>query len=525
MKRVHCLYRVSTKRQVNNSGDNDIPMQHTACHEFANRNGWTITREFYEKGISGHKVSADDRDSVKDLRKAAEKGEFDILLVYMFDRIGRKEDETPIVVKWFASNGIEVWSVTEGEQRFDTHTDNLLNFIRYWQADGESQKTSMRVKESMDQMTARGEYTGGVTPFGYTTVPSGRVNKQGKEVMELVIDSSEAPIVKMIFEKTVRDGYGSYRVAVLLNEKGIKTHNGSVFRSNSVNRILKNKTYCGYYVSGDITSPHIPRLQIIDENTFTLAQEILEQRSAKNDEKTQIARTTKGKTLMSGNIYCGHCGSIMHATSCLDIYTRKDGSRYEKRRQQYICSKKGRNKNACEGQSVYAATKIDGAMLTIVRNYLKMIEVTPKSVALEKRYQTKIADLKIQERETLQEKKILEESLTSLTAEISKSLNGDSTFTPDVLSNAINNAKKEMQKIEEKLAQLNYEINNSQGSMKKLDHFYDQYTKWASEFNDETPEGRKMIICQLIHEVKVSKGYELEIIVDMNYEQFLAFAP
>ena len=58
----------------------------------------------------------------------------------MFDRIGRIADETPFVVEWFVRNGIRVWSTQEGEQRFDNHTDKLLNYIRFWQADGESEK-------------------------------------------------------------------------------------------------------------------------------------------------------------------------------------------------------------------------------------------------------------------------------------------------------------------------------------------------------------------------------------------------
>lgn len=41
-------------------------------------------------------------------------------------------------------NGIRVWSTQEGEQRFDTHADRLMNYIRFWQADGESEKTSIR---------------------------------------------------------------------------------------------------------------------------------------------------------------------------------------------------------------------------------------------------------------------------------------------------------------------------------------------------------------------------------------------
>lgn len=30
-----------------------------------------------------------------------------------------------------------------------------------------------------------------------------------------------------------------------------------------------------------------------------------------------------------------------------------------------------------------------------------------------------------------------------------------------------------------------------------------------------------MIACQLIREVKVSRGYELEIVFDINYKQFI----
>ena len=293
----------------------------------------------------------------------------------------------------------------------------------------------------------------------------------------------------------------------------------------SVNRILKNKMYCGYYKSSDKAQPHQPQLQIVDEHTFIKTQKILEERSTKNEEKTQIARNTKGKTLLSGNIYCGHCGSTMNATSCLDKYTRKGGSVYSKRRQQYICSKKGRNSKSCEGQAVYASKKIDAVVKAIVEEHFNMIEKTPKSVALEKRYQIEIAEMKVQEREVQQEKKNLTKSLASLTAEISKSLTGDSKFTSDILSMAIDKTKTDLQNAEDKLAQRNFEINNTQGAVKKLDSYYDQFRKWAEEFNDETPEGRKMIVCHLVREVKVSRSYDLDVTLDMNYRQFLAEVP
>ena len=90
MKRVYTLYRVSTAKQVDVTKD-DIPMQKIACHEFADRQfDWDIIKEFEEKGISGFKVSAENRDAIQDLKESALQHEFDVLLVFMFDRLGMK---------------------------------------------------------------------------------------------------------------------------------------------------------------------------------------------------------------------------------------------------------------------------------------------------------------------------------------------------------------------------------------------------------------------------------------------------
>ena len=49
MKRVICLYRVSTTGQVDK---NDIPMQRLECHEFAKRmDHWEIVDELSEKCV------------------------------------------------------------------------------------------------------------------------------------------------------------------------------------------------------------------------------------------------------------------------------------------------------------------------------------------------------------------------------------------------------------------------------------------------------------------------------------------
>ena len=206
--RVCCLYRVSTDKQVdfNDNHEADIPMQRKACHRFAEKMHWSIVHEEQEEGVSGHKVRAENRDKLQIVKDMARQKKFDILLVFMFDRIGRIADETPFVVEWFVNNGIQVWSTQEGQQRFDNHTDKLLNYIRFWQADGESEKTSVQTRTSLGQLVEEGHFKGGCAAFGYDLVESDRMNKRKHKVHELQVNPTEAAVVRLIFNKYTNEG-------------------------------------------------------------------------------------------------------------------------------------------------------------------------------------------------------------------------------------------------------------------------------------------------------------------------------
>ena len=516
MKRVYCLYIVSTKGQVDKD---DIPMQRIKCNEFAKAQGWSIIKEFSEKGISGFKVSSEDRDAVQDIKAAALKKEFDILLVFMFDRLGRREDETPFVVEWFVKQGIEVWSTQEGEQRFENHVDKLMNYIRFWQASGESIKTSVRIKTRMKQLVEEGAYTGGNVLYGYKTVKTGQLNKKGKEIHQIEIEPEEAEIVKVIFEKTIKDGLGSHRLAMFLNEKGIRTHQGNKFQSNTINRILKNKSYCGYVISGGNCSPFISRLKIIDENIFDSVQNIISQRIAKNSKRT-IPLNTKGKTLLSGNIFCAHCGGRLVVTRYQDRYLRKDGTEYKIDQLKYTCYHKTRKLSNCDGQTSYVAETIDEAVITVLDNLLKRIKETPKDKALEKKYKSQVSFYNSKYKKVSAEIDKLSNQLKSLKMEIGKALVGESAFTADQLSEAINTTQSRVNEKVLEQEKLKNELENKQEAMSKLDYHYNKFLNWADEFQNASLEERKMIACQLIRQVKVSKGYNVNIEFDMNYQQF-----
>ena len=519
MEMVYTLYRVSTKQQVDKTKD-DIPMQREACHEFAEKMGWTIGKEFLEKGVSGFKVSASDRDAIQDLKAAALNKEFDILLVFMFDRIGRIDDETPFIVEWFVKQGIRVWSVNEGEQRFESHVDKLMNYIRFWQASGESEKTSMRIKTRMQQLVQEGIYRGGPVPFGYMLENRGRLNKKGKPSYDLAINPEEAEWVRVIFDKTVKDGYGSFRIAHLLNDNGIVTHNKSKFQSNTVIRILRNKLYCGYMVSGEITSPQLKELQIIDEKIFEQAQFILDEREQANEEKRKIALTTRSESLLSGIMYCAHCGGRMTSIIHTDRRRRKDGSLYEFSREKYLCYHKSRVLCECGGQCSYVAFKVDEAVCEAVENMFASIKDSPDEKVLKKHFTKEMQGFKAKQTKIKFDLSKLEKQKDKLEGEIARSLTGESSFSPEQLSRTLTSVETQIAEQHEKLDTLNTEMTDKKSSMEKIKPLYDRFKNWSEEFGECTNEQRKMIISQIIDRIEVGRDYKINLVLNMTYQQF-----
>lgn len=518
IKRANCLYRVSTKGQVDKD---DIPMQRQACREYAEQMGWTITHEYYEKGVSGFKVSAEKRDAIQDLKVAAENHEFEVLLVFMFDRLGRIQNETPFVLEWFVRHGIEVWSTKEGQQAFENDTDYLMNYIRFWQAGGESKKTSMRVKTKLGQMIEEGQFTGGNCPFGYKFVKSGVITKKGRELVKLEIVPEEIEIVKYIFEKTVYDGYGTFRLSEEMNRRGIKTHAGAKFQPHSINRILRNKVYLGIFERGGKRSPVNESIRIITEKEYDEAQRIMAQRTNEMAKKGNIAYTTRGKALLGGNIFCKHCGSKMYGISYTDTYTTARGEKKVYKGIKYCCPNRARKRGECGGMSQYLSKRVDDAVLQIVRQALEKIKGSAKDEAIKTQYEKTVKEKK-ESYLSLKQKMDKEQTvLNKLVSEVGRALIGESAFTIDVLNASISATKEKLAEYEKQIPQAYKEYTDKNEILEHLDGYYDTFKSWASEFATASQERKKMIICKLIDRIEIGKGYEIRVKMNINYEQFL----
>ena len=524
MKRVVTLYRVSTKGQVDKQ--DDIPMQRRECMDFIERQkDWQFTAEFMEKGVSGYKVSVSKRDAIQEIRTLAEKKKFDILLVFMFDRLGRREDETPFLVQWFIEHGIEVWSTREGQQRLDNRVDKLMNYIRYWQAGGESEKTSMRVKAAHTQMTTDGIWRGGVAPFGYKLVHKGRMGKKNRQLYDLEIDEVTGPIVQEAYDLVCNQGYGIHRAANYLNDK--YPNLGKTWTGQTVRTLLRNPIYTGRLHMNDTLSEPQEHLRLVSDETQRFADYVLssriprkymQQRSAENEALPEDV-TTKvsvyGATLLSGILYCAHCGHRL-----VGGYCTKQMATHAYHRPIYRCYNGSIKAKLCDGQSVYSAKKIEEAVLEVVRYYFQNISRTVDAVWREQariQLRSKLGTLIKQAQAELAK---LEKQQSNLKQEVLKSLSGESLFDAQMLKSLLDENAAAIAAAQKKIEQYQDDREKEVERINYLAAQYRQIADWAEEFNAANNDTKKMILARIIEKITVDRNYHITMTFFITEDDF-----
>ena len=523
MKRVICLYRVSTRGQVDKQ--DDIPMQRRECQEFiSRRDDWVFVGERMEKGISGYKVSAAKRDAIIEIREMAEKKQFDVLLVFMFDRLGRKEDETPFLVKWFVEHGIEVWSTREGQQRIENRADKLINYIRYWQAGGESEKTSIRVKAAHSQMTADGIWRGGTCPYGYKLVHKGRIGKKNRPLYDLEIDEKTGPIIQEIFNLAGKHDCGAWQICNHLNKK--YPDDKKVWTRPTVMTILKNIVYTGRMHMNDVVSEPIEDLRLITDAEFEFVQHALKnrilhrydsRRELENGiiEEGRTKTSVYGATLLSGILYCGHCHKKLVGSYC--VRNRKNHTYF---RPIYRCYNGAIDARECDGQTVYSARIIEDEIDRVVHQYFESVKSTVDSIWKEQARRQKESSTLSMIKRCEGELKQLQAKREAIEKEIINCLMGESKLTADVLNPMLNDIRDRITTMEKVIADLQKQKDNEENHVKFLSSQYQSIMEWADTYDLMQWDEKKMVLAHLIERIEVRRDYYLSVTFYVALEDF-----
>jgi DNA invertase Pin-like site-specific DNA recombinase len=486
---------------------------------------WEFDKEYVEKAVSGYHNRVDERVVLQEIMRDAKNHEFDILLTYMSDRIGRQE-EYSFYVAGLNRLGIEVWTIKDGQLKTEEHIDKLLNYIRFWQNEGESKKTSMRVHDSMVEMVKAGKFVGGKAPFGYRLVLSGEVSNHGRALHTLEVVPEQAKIVRKIFAYATNQGMGYQKIAKTLNAEGIKAPILDEWKNGTIRSILTNPIYMGYIAYGRRKGGHeswvrldrkdwiysdnqIPELVIVSEQTWQRAQEIRESRKRKlaetkqqssdlYEEQYHVPFTTRGRLALTGIAYCGYCGKKLKNSSYANHWVRKKtGEKKVSFVGRYICP------NNCKPRSCYSQEYLESIVFDAVGSYLeklKSIDITEELSEMQ-RQQTKSMDRELKNIE--KEQRAIAADMKTLEEKIPAAIRGEFVFRAEKLSEMIQEKDARNKELEQTKGRLQKQVQDVVLKKEELEQFVSIMPKWDEVFAEADAATKQMLLSSLIDKIIV----------------------
>lgn len=558
-KRVGCLYRVSTQKQVN--VEDDIPMQRNACMEYIKKMPeWELAKEYIEPGVSGYHKGLNDRKVLQEVIKDVGDKKIDVLLVFMFDRIGRKDNETPFLLKRIVECGVEAWSVCEGQQTFENSSDNLMNIIRFWGANTESKKTAARVDSGRNYATKKGKFTGGIVAYGYRLAPTGKWDRKNRMINELIKDPFESGVVQDIYAKLIDENMSLNGIAVYLNEdRRLKTRKGNKWNTSTIRNMLKNPLYKGYMSYGKTRMREVektngeevtketfldvkrrqrpvppgqwvlaeeanPDYAIVSEERWQMAQEILERRYKKYTDHLRPAgdRTWKSSLLLVGLLECGCChGKISSAVSSKKIHKAND-STARKYTEFYKCNARGRDKRLCPAKSYISRFRLERAVLEEVNHVLDRMGQIDCSQQLVHSQKVLLEESAMELKELTALKKEYERvqgHIEKFQQEIYKAVIGESDFDPKYINECLKRAEEKAEEIRKKEETLEKAVQTKRLAADGYVKTNETAPVWREVFEEAPLNIRKKLLSILIEKI-VAADHQIDIYFKADISRF-----
>ncbi len=288
MKKVAVYIRVSSLEQANEGYS--IPAQKERLSAFCKAHDWLIHNFYVDGGFTGANL---ERPGIQKL--IAEISSFDLVLVYKLDRLSRSQKDTLFLIEEvFLPAGVDFVSVNES---FDTSTPFGRAMIGILSVFAQLEREQIRERTMMGRLARAKE--GLWLPTGND--PIGYVSKNGN----LEILDYEAEQVRLIYE-LYASGETTSKIADRLYEKGFSYRYGkwsSPAAHTRVARILDNPLYKGTLVyAGIVVENTLPA--IVENDLF---EKVKVRRLAIRS--TLKTAPTKTRYLLSGLVFCGHCGT------------------------------------------------------------------------------------------------------------------------------------------------------------------------------------------------------------------------
>lgn len=315
-RRAALYARYSSESQTAETIQTQLDIDRRYCAD----QGLVVVAVFADEARSGTTLAG--REQFRGLVEAARRGEFEVVVAYKFDRLGRSFPEMVAAVHELEQAlGLEVHSATESNAPL---VRNILLSV----ADDFSRQLGRRVHDALFHYAAQGYCAGGARTYGYRSIPAPDGRHRVYE-----IHPDEAAIVRRIWEEYAL-GQSVKRITHGLNAGGTPSPKGGTWDTSTVTRILHNEGYRGWRIwnrtrkvrqaNGRLTNRLRPRAEwvivegahpaIIDDELWQAVERVRQRRQACIADGGS-ARSMTSQYLLTGLLKCGQCGGnyVLHA--------------------------------------------------------------------------------------------------------------------------------------------------------------------------------------------------------------------
>jgi site-specific DNA recombinase len=255
-----------------------------------------------------------ERTAMQLILKKARNREIKMVVFKSINRLARDLKDALEIKEVLLGHGVRVVTIEDGyDSEFEGKNDMKFEMFSMFAA--QYPKTqSVSISAALAAKVRRGDHIGKI-PYGYD-----RVNQK------LVIKEDEAAVIRKIYDWYNNKGYGQKTITNMLNE-GVENGSilppktGGAWQLTTVQRILKNRTFCGDFILNQYTNIKVDgrKKQIKNpESKWTIFQNYHpaivsreEFEKANNKEVLNKRRKVTPWNEFRGLLKCGHCGSNM----------------------------------------------------------------------------------------------------------------------------------------------------------------------------------------------------------------------
>jgi site-specific DNA recombinase len=208
-----------------------VERQREDCQALAERLGWHVVGVYSDNDISAY--SGRLRPAYAQMLEAITAGKVNAILAWHTDRLHRSPIELEHFIDLIRSKHVRVQTVQAGELDLSTAAGQMVARQLGAVARYESQLKSERIRRKALELAKAGKPGGGGTrPFGYE---DDRVTVRESEAV-IIRDVMKRALAGQAFGSLVRD----------LNDRGIKTPKGGLWRMTTLQRVLCSARIAGW---------------------------------------------------------------------------------------------------------------------------------------------------------------------------------------------------------------------------------------------------------------------------------------